>query len=150
VAAHLPDGRERHWELDEFARTTDQTIQVAAGTAFEIPLYGLLTPGRFALLELRNGIYVADATKQIALPPMGPYREDKDGKSVPGVRLPFIPVDGLPAGDYRLLLPDEDRSVEIKVSKGTVGRGLGARFGARAPAHHSQAAERRTNRRGTG
>jgi hypothetical protein len=119
----LPDGRNRHWSVDDFARTTDDTIQVAAGAAFEVPLRTLLVPGRFALLEIRNGIYVVDATNRIELPPMGPYIEDKNGKSVPGVRLPFIPVSGLTPGDYRLLLPDENRSVDVKVSKGTVAAG---------------------------
>jgi len=60
---------------------------------------------------------------RIELPPMGPYIDEKSGKSVPGVRLPFIPISGLPPGDYRLLLPDENRSVDIKVSKGTIASG---------------------------
>jgi hypothetical protein len=101
----------------------DDTIQVVAGAAFEVPLRGLLVPGRFALLEVRNGNYVGDVTSRIVLPPMGPYIEDKGGKAIPGVRLPFIPVGGLPPGDYRLLLLDEGRSLEIKVSKGTVAGG---------------------------
>jgi hypothetical protein len=53
---------------------------------------------------------------------MGPYIQDKNGKAIPGVRLPFIPVTGLPPGDYRLMLPDEDRTIDIKVTKGAAVR----------------------------
>lgn len=119
LVAQLPDGRSQSWQLKEFTRTRNSPIHVMANTPFEIPLDRWLEPGRFTLLETRNGTFVADATNRVVLMPMGPYTNDKQGKAIPGVRLPFIPVTGLPPGDYCLFLPDEQRTVTIQVTKGT-------------------------------
>jgi hypothetical protein len=118
-SAQTGSGGPQRWWLNEFARSHDDPIHAVANTPFEIPLNRWLEPGHFALLEVRNNIYTAEATNRIVLLPMGPYIEGKDGKPVPGVKLPFIPVTGLPPGDYKLYLPDEDRSIDIKVTKGT-------------------------------
>lgn len=122
LVAKLPDGRSQTWPLQGFARTFNSAIQVMANTPFEIPLNRWLEPGRFTLLETRNDTFVADATNRIVLMPMGPYTNDKQGKPIPGARLPFIPVTGLPPGDYSLLLPDEQRQITIRVNKGTPAR----------------------------
>jgi hypothetical protein len=121
-SANTGAGPERRWWLSDFARSHDSPIHMVANTAFEIPLNRWLEPGRFTLLEVRNGTFTGDATNRIVLLPMGPYIEGKDGKPVPGVKLPFIPITGLPPGDYKLFLPDEDRTIDIKVTKGTTAR----------------------------
>jgi hypothetical protein len=122
IGANLPDGRAQYWWLGDFVRSHNSEIHAVANSPFEIPLNRWLEPGRFTLLEVRNSTFTSDATNRIVLMPMGPYIKDKDGKTVPGVRLPFIPVTGLPPGDYKLLLPDEDRTIDIKVTKGSAVR----------------------------
>jgi hypothetical protein len=117
IDTQAPEDKSRSWVLKDSTRTL-VTINAMANTPFEIPLNRWLEPGRFTLLEVRNDTFVGDATNRIVLMPMGPYI-DANGKPVPGVRLPFIPVTGLPPGDYNLLLPDEDRAITIRVSKGT-------------------------------
>ncbi len=108
VATQLPDGRKHERPLLDAARTSDDTLHVAAGQAFEIPLHRAATATRTALLEDRRGTHVADRSANMSLP---------------GAGLPHVASAGLPAGDYTLFLPDEERRVAIKVTQGAAARG---------------------------
>jgi len=107
--ATLPGERKRTWWIASAARTTDETVHVAANQPFEIPLLRTPVPGHVALLERRADHLMADHTAKV-------------GKPVEG-RIAHLGIAGLPPGDYTLLLPDEDRTIEIKVTPGDVTRG---------------------------
>jgi hypothetical protein len=95
----------------------------------EIPWARDFEPDSYSLLEVRGGTFVANRTHNIMIPPLGPYIEGKNGKSKPGLKLPFITIEALPPGDYSLRLRDEgEYEITIRVTEATPVQGwlLGA------------------------
>ncbi len=107
LEAKLPDDRMRTWPLRTALRATDDRIHVVAGQPFEVSLQTLA--GHFALLENRPDTFAGDWTKSVEQPA--------------GARLPHLNIRSLAPGDYTLLLPNEGRSVSIKVTRGTAEAG---------------------------
>jgi hypothetical protein len=124
VQVQLPDQRTRNFSLHDFERTTDATIHVAAGQLFQVPLGGVTVPGSFSLFEVRQETFVADHTKNIVIPPLAPEAQKAGDRTESDQRMSFIPFDaGLPAGDYQLFIHPENRTVTIRVTKGTNANG---------------------------
>ena len=92
----------------EINAATDDTIQV--------PLAKPFNAAHCALLEVRGEDFTADFSKHIAAAGLGQT-------------VTQINISGLPPGDYRLFLRDEDREINIRVARGAVG--FGWAFGAK-------------------
>lgn len=109
LATRLPSGGEQKWPLKTGNRSVDSELKTVAGQRLEVPLTAAPTRGRIALYEVRSGNYVADLTAKLALSGVG--------------KLPTLTIAPLAPGDYALLLPDENRTVSIAVTKGPVVQG---------------------------
>ena len=107
LEAKLPDDRTRMWPLRMALRTSDDRIHVVAGQDFEIPLQ--TAPGPFALLENRPDAFAGDLTKSVELSA--------------GAGMPHLAIRALPPGDYTLLLPNENRRISIKATRGAAEAG---------------------------
>ncbi len=109
VTAGIPGGAPaRTWALLEDEHTYPYHFHARAGEAIEIPYLGSDTtpnPRSLSLLEVRGGTYVRDRLEAITI---------SDG---------VLSLQGLPAGDYDLLLKDQGRSLRILVAAGTEQRG---------------------------
>lgn len=112
-------GRNRIWHLREQGRTRPETLHARGGAPIQIPWARDFEPGSYSLLEMRAGTFVADRSRHILIPPLGPYIRTPDGKSKPGLKLPFITIENLPPGDYSLRLrEEEDHEITIRVTDG--------------------------------
>ncbi len=115
IDAQIPNGRHGHWELNDYVRTWPTTIHAKVGDVIRVPWAGEAPPDSYSLLELRGGEFVADFSKQVNV----------DAKE----RAPaFLPIAGLPAGDYSLRFRDGNkhdgawREVTIRVTEGVAVR----------------------------
>jgi len=97
------------WKPAADSRTWAQEINAAADDTIEVPLTRPFNAGSSSLLELRGDDYTADVSSRI---------NTQDARTSA-----HLSLSGLAPGDYRLLLRDEDRSVIIRVAKGSVGYG---------------------------
>ncbi len=108
VSVTGPEGTERSWPLRPDRYSYPQSINGVAGEAIELP-YVLApqeaTPESLSLLEVRGGSFVADWNAAL---------------KVTGGRLL---LQGLPPGDYDLMLKPSGPRIQVRVTAGVVRAG---------------------------
>ena len=118
VTAAGPSGQTRRWNLLEDRHSLPGNVHGAEGAPVNVAYMGSEEEARreeFALLELRGGTFTSDRFASLRI---------EDG---------MVVADGLPAGDYKLVLRPSGREINLRVTEGEAGHGhvLG---GAPAPA----------------
>lgn len=108
ISAGTHEGLTRSWETSQASHSSMPVVQGVAGKAVFIPYMGKFQEAEaagFSLLEVRDGTFVADWTKNLKLG--GGY----------------LAADGLPAGDYSLKLKDSALEIRIVLAQGKVADG---------------------------
>ncbi|MFT6240178.1 MAG: hypothetical protein ACJAQT_002265 [Akkermansiaceae bacterium] len=105
VEVITPDGHLRDWLLDHDRRDQVGLHTLVAGQDLKIPFVGELGRSQVALFSYSRGGYVADEFPRLKL---------NQG---------FLVAAELPAGDYRLLLKEDQQVIQISVAEGTVSKG---------------------------
>lgn len=108
VTATDPEGTSHTWSLSRNEFSYHQSIHAAVGDVIEVPYMGTSDkPVRdeLSLLELRGDTYLVDRFDAISI---------KDG---------MLLLNGLPRGDYDLLLKDRGMRIRVRVANGKVNEG---------------------------
>jgi transcription termination factor NusB len=109
VAASGPEGTTHTWFLASDQHSYPATIQGQAGEKLTVPYMGKADKplrSELSLLELRDaGMFVADRFSSLQI---------KGG---------MILIEGLPAGDYDLLLKESNTRIRIRLTQGEVNEG---------------------------
>ncbi len=108
VTASDPEGTSQTWSLTRDEHTYQQSVHATAGELIEIPYMGTSDkPAReeLSLLELRGETYAADRFSAI------------------GIKAGMLQLQGLPRGDYDLLLKDRGQRIRIRVTDGQSNEG---------------------------
>ena len=110
VTASGPEGTTHTWALPRDDRTYPSTVCAKAGAerSIYIPYMGVSkdpTAAEFSLLERRGGTFAKDHLSAMKI---------KDG---------FLVLEGLPAGDYDLLVKSDGTSIRVLVSGGEEAEG---------------------------
>ena len=108
VTATDPEGTAHTWPLTHDEFSYHQSIHAAVGDAIDIPYMGSSDKplrDELSLLELRGDTYVADRFDAIA------------------IQRGMLRLEGLPRGDYDLLLKDRGQKIRVRVADGQVNEG---------------------------
>jgi hypothetical protein len=108
VAASNAEGASRSWTLPEDLQARGASLHARAGTPIRVPYAGrggAPAPVAVSLLELRGGTFARDWSKAIS------------------AGAGFLELRDLPAGDYELLLKDEEARIRVRVEDGPEGEG---------------------------